>query len=84
MACKYCKKKAKRVADRLTGKNKKNTVQEGQLKDIEWLEKTPQGKFMEKVTTLTKTEKMIAYTVFWIPLLVGYFTIVKLIINLFI
>jgi hypothetical protein len=84
MACKDCKKTAKKVANKLTGRDKLTSIEEGQLKDIKWLEESSQGKFMESVSRLTTTEKIVSYIVFWIPLFFGYYTIIRLLISLFI
>ena len=84
MACKDCKKNAKKVANKLTGRDKLTSVEKGQLKDIKWLEESSQGKFMESVARLTTTEKIVSYIVFWIPLFFGYYTIIRLLVSLFI
>jgi hypothetical protein len=85
MACKNCKKNATILTNEIMGRNTNKDCKDckkGQEKDMEWLD-SPEGKRLSNLAKLTNREAMVVYVGFWLPLIVGYITIVRFFISLF-
>tara|TARA_R110002110_G_scaffold386211_1_gene597874 strand:- start:198 stop:446 length:249 start_codon:yes stop_codon:yes gene_type:complete len=74
MACKNCKKNATKLTNHIMGK--KTPINNGQEKDIEWLE-SEEGKKLSGLVKATSVENIILVVFAWTPLLIGYVTIIK-------
>jgi hypothetical protein len=91
MACKNCKKNAKSVVKQLKSFVKgeklepktKTPCETKRKKEQDWLDTSEEGKQMKAFSKLNRPETFILIFLAWIPLFVGYFTIVKFIISLF-
>jgi hypothetical protein len=86
MACKNCKKNATILTNEIMGRKtttkKCKDCKKGQQKDMEWLE-SPEGKRLSNLAKLTYRENMVVYLFCWLPLIIGYITIVRFFISLF-
>jgi hypothetical protein len=91
MACKNCKKNAKSVVKQLKSivkgeksepKTKTPCVTKRE-NEQNWLDTSEDGKRMKAFSKLNRPETFILILFAWIPLFVGYITIVKFIISLF-
>ena len=81
MACKNCKKKATQLTTSLLGdkpksKECKDCKKSGIEKDMEWLDEG-EGKIFNHFTQLLTTEKIVIWLFGWIPLIIGYISIVR-------
>ena len=88
MACKNCKKKATQLTTSLLGdkpksKECKDCKKSGIDKDMDWLD-NGEGKVFNHFSKLLPAETIIIWVFGWIPLLIGYFSIVKFFYNLFV
>ena len=91
MACKNCKRNAKSVVKSIknivSGKKPepkaKTPCQEKREKEQDWLNNSEEGKKLSAFSKLNRAETFILIFLAWIPLFIGYVTIVKFIINLF-
>ena len=86
MACKNCKKNAKMAVDAVKGiidtPTHKSGCSEGRKREQKWLN-SPEGKHLLKQVELTSKQNIILVFGAYIPLFVGYITIVRFIVNLF-
>ena len=93
MACKSCKKNAKNIVNQIKegikkdifgGKKKHcSNCKKKREKEKLWLDDNPEAKSLQKKSSLNRTEKIILWGIGYIPLIIGYITIIKFIINLF-
>jgi hypothetical protein len=91
MACKNCKKNAKSVVKQLKNivKGKKpngepkTPCQTKRENEQDWLNTSEEGKKLKAFSKPNINETMILIFFAWIPLLIGYISIVKFIIGLF-
>tara|TARA_R110002020_G_scaffold131188_1_gene293427 strand:+ start:143 stop:406 length:264 start_codon:yes stop_codon:yes gene_type:complete len=87
MACKNCKKNASKLTAALKSKlqegdEPKTTCEEGRREVREWLN-SEEGKNIQSHFSLNITEKTITWVFGYIPLIIGYLSILRFIINLF-
>jgi len=87
MACKKCKKNASNLTEALKAKLQKNSepkteCEKGRLEVREWLG-SEEGKKAQSHFSLNITEKQILWVFGYIPLIIGYLSILRFIINLF-
>ena len=87
MACKKCKKNASKLTEALKTKLKEGNTprtecEKGRLEVREWLN-SEEGKKAQSHFSLNITEKTIMWTFGYIPLIIGYISIIRFIINLF-
>ena len=91
MACKNCKKKSRSVVTELKNliKGKKSNgepktpCQTKRDNEQEWLDESEKGKKLKSLSKPNINETMILTFFAWIPLTVGYVTIIRFIIRLF-
>ena len=91
MACNKCKKSAKSVVKQLKNiiKGKKpngepkTPCQTKRDKEQDWLKDSGEGKRLKSLAKPNLTENLLLLFFAWIPLMVGYITIVRFIIWLF-
>ena len=92
MACKQCKKNAKKglklLKDVLTGKNKnlkkpKTECTKRREGEQNWIDNSNEGKRLSALAKPNRAETIILVVGAWIPLVVGYVTIIRFIISLF-
>ena len=76
MACKNCK--SDKYSNYL-GKKTSELQNYAQKQEKSWMDKN----WDDSMGRLTKPEKLIVFGFAWIPLIVGYFVIVKFIVSLF-
>jgi len=87
MACKNCKKNAKSMVSKMkdifsTPQKPKTSCQKNREKEQQWL-KTPEAKSLLEKAKPNNIETIIIWGLGFIPLIIGYVTIVRFIINLF-
>jgi hypothetical protein len=87
MACKNCKKNASKLTSalksKLQGDSKPQTSCEKGRKEVrEWLN-SDEGKKAQSRFSLNITEKTIMWVFGYIPLIIGYLSILKFIVSLF-
>ena len=87
MPCKNCKKNAKMMVDVVKDviskpNNPKSNCNKKRDKELSWLS-SPEGKYLLDQIKLSNTQNIILWVGAYIPLLIGYFTIIRFIINLF-
>jgi|TARA_R110001592_G_scaffold160995_6_gene393432 hypothetical protein len=91
MACKKCKKNALGIVKVLKNKfngvknePKEKTPCEAKRKlEQDWLSDSVKGKKLSKMSKATNPQNIILTVFAWIPLTVGYVTIIRFVINLF-
>ena len=93
MACKSCKENAKSIVKQIKEGIKKDVFnrkskscsncKKKRQNEKEWLDKNPKGQSLQKKVALNLTEKIILWGFGYIPLIIGYITILMFIINLF-
>jgi hypothetical protein len=91
MACKNCKKNARGIVkilkDKISGVNneskEKTTCEKKRKKEQDWLNNSEKGKELYAMSKATTAQNIILIVFAWIPLFIGYMTIVKFLINLF-
>ena len=91
MACKNCKKNARGIVkilkDKIIGVNTeskdKTTCEKKRQKEQDWLHNSEKGKELYAMSKATTAQNIILIVFAWIPLFIGYMTIVKFLINLF-
>ena len=81
MACKKCKKKATQLTNSIMGekpksKKCKDCKKTGIEKDMEWLD-DGNGKVYNQLSNLLPTERVLIWTFGWIPLIIGYISIIR-------
>ena len=81
MACKKCKKKATKLTNRLVGekpeiKGCKDCKKTGIEKDMEWLD-SGEGKIFSHFSNLLPKETIIIWVFGWIPLIIGYISMIR-------
>ena len=87
MACKNCKKNAKMMVDTVkdiidTPTKPKSNCSNNREKELKWLS-SPEGKQLLSQVKLTSKQNILLVCGAYIPLLVGYVTIIRFIISLF-
>jgi hypothetical protein len=87
MPCKNCKKNAKMMVDVVKDaiskpNNPKSDCDKNREKELSWLS-TPEGRYLLDQIKLSSTQNIILWVGAYIPLLIGYVTIIKFIVNLF-
>jgi len=91
MACKNCKKNAQSVVKQLKNivKGKKpngepkTPCQTKRDNEQEWLNESPKGKKLKAFSKPNRLETLLLISFAWIPLIVGYISIVRFILGLF-
>ena len=87
MACKNCKKNASKLTSALKSKlqgdsNPKSSCEKGRLEVREFLN-SKEGKKAQSHFSLNITEKTIMWVFGYIPLIIGYLSMLKFVISLF-
>jgi hypothetical protein len=87
MACKNCKKNSSKLTSALKSKiqgdsKSKTECEKGRLEVREWLN-SEEGKETQNRFSLNITEKTIMWVFGYIPLIIGYLSILKFIVSLF-
>ena len=87
MACKNCKKNATVMVDAIKGiidtpTNPKSNCNKNRDKEAKWLN-SPEGKRLLNQVELTSRQSIVLVCGAYIPLLIGYITIIRFIISLF-
>jgi len=91
MACKKCKKNARAIVNSLMKKVKGETVkpkeettcQKKRTKEQSWLTDSEKGKKLMSLAKPRLNETTILVIFAWVPLFIGYWSILRFIINLF-